>query len=75
MSKTLRLSFSLKNTYRVNSIIYSLKQIPLIKKLIPGKAYQVHGLKGFANVLFWIWEVLSAFLGKLLYFLLMFAFM
>lgn len=73
MSKTLRLSFSLKNTYRVNSIIYSLKQIPLIKKLIPGKAYQVHGLKVFANVLFWIWEVLSAFLGKLLYFLLMFA--
>ena len=72
MSKTLRLSFSLKNTYRVNCIIYSLKQIPLIKKLIPGKAYQVQGLKVFANVLFWIWEVLSAFLGKLLYFLLMF---
>lgn len=73
MSKTLRFSFALKNTYRVNSIIYSLKQIPLIKKLIPGKAYQVRGLKVFANVLFWIWEVLSAFLGKLLYFLLMFA--
>lgn len=73
MSKTLQLSFSLKNTYRVNSIIYSLKQIPLIRKLIPGKAYQVHGLKVSANVLFWIWEVLSAFLGKLLYFLLMFA--
>lgn len=72
MSKILRLSFSLKNTYRVNCIIYSLKQIPLIKKLIPGKAYQVRGLKVFANVLFWIWEVLSAFLGKLLYFLLMF---
>lgn len=73
MSKMLRLSFSLKNTYRVNSIIYSLKQIPLIKKLIPGKAYQSRGLKVFANVLFWIWEVLSAFLGKFLYFLLMFA--
>lgn len=73
MSKILRLSFSLKNTYRVNCIIYSLKQIPLIKKLIPGKAYQSRGLKVFANVLFWIWEVLSAFLGKLLYFLLMFA--
>lgn len=72
MIKTLRLSFSLKNTYRVNSIIYSLKQIPFIGKCIPGKAYQVHGLKVFANVLFWIWEVLSAFLGKLLYFLMMF---
>ncbi len=72
MIKTLRLSFSLKNTYRVNSIIYSLKQIPFIGKCIPGKAYQVHGLKVFANVLSWIWEVLSAFLGKLLYFLMMF---
>ncbi|MBR6538051.1 MAG: hypothetical protein IKT67_12720 [Lachnospiraceae bacterium] len=72
MSKTLRLSFSLKNTYRVNSIIYALKQIPLIKKLIPGKAYQSRGLKVFANVLFWIWEVLSTFLWKLVYFLLMF---
>lgn len=72
MSKTLRLSFALKNSYRVNSIIYSLKQIPLVKKLIPEKAYQARGLKIFANVLFWIWEVLSAFLGKLLYFLLMF---
>ncbi len=73
MIKTLRLSFALKNTYRVNSIIYSLKQIPLIKKLIPDKAYQIRGFKVFANVLFWIWEVISAFLGKFLYFLLMFA--
>ncbi len=72
MSKTLRLSFSLKITYRVNSIIYALKQIPLIKKLIPEKAYQCRGLKIFANVLFWIWEVLSAFLWKFVYFLLMF---
>lgn len=72
MSKTLRLSFSLKNTYRVNSIIYALKQIPLIKKLIPEKAYQSRGLKVFANVLFWIWEVLSAFFWKMVYFLLMF---
>ena len=72
MSKTLRLSFSLKNTYRVNSIIYAIKQIPLIKKLIPARAYQSRGLKVFANVLFWIWEVISAFMWKLMYFLLMF---
>ena len=72
MSKTLRLSFSLKNTYRVNSIIYALKQIPLLKKLIPAKAYQSRGLKVFANVLFWIWEVVSVFFWKLVYFLLMY---
>ena len=28
MGKTFRISFSLRNTYRVNSILYALKQIP-----------------------------------------------
>ena len=34
MIKTLRLSFSLKNTYRVNSILYAIRQIPLIGKIV-----------------------------------------
>lgn len=62
-----RISFSLKNTYRVNSIIYSLKQIPLIKKLLPASLYQNRGLKIFANIIAIIWEILSTFLGKALY--------
>ena len=33
MNKTLKISFALKNTYRVNSILYGLKQIPLVKKI------------------------------------------
>lgn len=69
MNKTLRISFSLKNTYRVNTILYSLKQIPLLKKVIPDSLYQIKGLKIFANIVAGIWEVLSAFLGKFLYFL------
>ncbi|MGI6010831.1 MAG: hypothetical protein ACOX8H_04950 [Ruminococcus sp.] len=73
MIKTLRLSFSLRNTYRVNSILYSLKQIPLIKKLLPDMLYRVWGLKVFANVLSVLWELISIFLGKFLYFLLMIA--
>ena len=32
MLKTLRISFALKNTYRVNGILHSLKQIPLLKQ-------------------------------------------
>ena len=71
MNKTLKLSFSLKNTYRVNSILYSLKQIPLIKRLLPDRLYQVRGPKIFANILSVLWEVVSIFLGKLLYLLLM----
>ena len=73
MFKTLRLSFSLKNTYRVNSILYAIKQIPLIKRIIPSMVYQIRGFKIFANILSAIWELISVFLGKLLYFLLMIA--
>ena len=71
MNKTLKISFSLKNTYRVNSILFSLKQIPLLKKLLPATLYQVKGLKVFANVLSVLWEIVSVFLGKFLYFLTM----
>ena len=68
MNKTLRISFALKNTYRVNSILYSLKQIPLVKKLLPESLYRVRGLKIFANIISGIWEIISVFLGKFLYF-------
>ena len=71
MLKTLRISFSLKNTYRVNSILYAIRQIPLIKRIIPATVYQIQGFKIFANILSVIWEILSVFLGKLLYFLMM----
>lgn len=67
MNKTLRISFALKNTYRVNGILFSLKQIPLLKKLLPASLYGAKGLKGFANVLSALWEIVSVFLGKILY--------
>lgn len=68
MNKTLKISFSLKNTYRVNGILYSLKQIPVLKRLLPQSLYKIRGLKIFANVLSVIGETLSMFVGKLLYF-------
>lgn len=67
MNKTLRLSFSIKNTYRVNGILFSLKQIPLLKRLLPATLYKVKGLKIFANILSVLWEIVSAFIGKFLY--------
>ena len=33
--KTLRITFSLRNTYRVNSILHALKQIPLVGGFCP----------------------------------------
>lgn len=71
MNKTLKLSFALRNTYRVNSILYSLKQIPLIKRLLPDTLYQAKELKIFANIISVLWEIAFVFLGKLLYLLLM----
>ena len=59
MLNTLRLSFSLKNTYRVNSILYSIRQIPLLKRLLPATIYQIRGCKIFANVLSVLWELVS----------------
>ena len=67
MLNTMLLSFSLKNTYRVNAILHSLKQIPLLKRLLPDTLYRVRGLKIFANVLAALYELLSVFLFKFLY--------
>ena len=68
MLKTLRLSFSLRNTYRVNSILYSLKQVPLIKEILPDSLYRFGALKTLANLLSVIWEFFSIFIWKILYF-------
>lgn len=69
MLKTLKISFALKNTYRVNSILYSLKQIPLLKRALPEALYRVRGFKLLANVLSVLWEIFSTFIGKFIYLL------
>lgn len=73
MYRTFKIAFSLKNTYRVNTILYSLKQIPFIKRILPQELYRDSDLKIFANIVSGIWEFIKAFLGKFLYFLLMIA--
>lgn len=60
-------SFQLKNAYRVNSIIYSINQLPLIKRILPRKLYQSKGLKTLGNVISAFMEVIGTFLGKGLY--------
>lgn len=73
MNKTFKIAYSLKNTYRVNTILYSLKQIPVLKKLFPQELYRDPDYKIFANIMSGILEFIKAFLGKFLYFLLMIA--
>lgn len=61
------ISTRLRISYRVNSILYWLKRIPLLGRLLPARPYQFAGLKSFALVLAVLWELLTFFLGKLLY--------
>ena len=74
MLKTFIQSFKLRNTYKVNTIIYSIKQIPIIKKILPDSLYKNKGLKIFANIISILVEIINIFIGKLLYILLMIVF-
>lgn len=67
MLKTFVTSFKLKNTYRVNSIIYSIKGLPIINKILPSSLYKNKSLKIFGNIISFLWEVVSTFLWKGLY--------
>lgn len=71
MLQTFKTAYALKNTYRVNGIIYSIKQIPLLGRVLPDALYRVRVFKVLGNILSGIWEFVSAFLGKFLYVLLM----
>ncbi|CAB1245622.1 conserved membrane protein of unknown function [Ruminococcaceae bacterium BL-6] len=69
--KTFAISFRLRNAYKTNGIIYALKSIPLVNKMLPSALYASSGLKSFANILSILFEIVSAFAGKALYLLLM----
>ena len=71
MFKSFILSYKIRNTYRVNSIIYSIKQLPLIGKKLPTSLYSSKGLKIFGNIISTILEIINIFLGKAIYILLM----
>ncbi len=67
MLKTFRDSFRLRIAYKTNSVIFSLKTLPLIKRLLPEKLYASKGLKTFASVISILSEIMSVFMGKLIY--------
>ena len=67
MLKTFITSFKLQNTYRTNSIIYSIKQLPLIKRILPNSLYKSKGLKIFAGIISILLEIINIFIGKIIY--------
>lgn len=72
MIKTYRIAFRLKNTYRVNGFLFFLRQLPVLKKFLSGTLFASPGLKILANIVAVIQEIGSAFIGKILYFALMY---
>lgn len=66
-------SFKLRNTYKTNALLYSLKCLPLIGKIFPDSLYSVGFLKIIANILSILYEFVWIFLGKAIYLLVLWA--
>lgn len=73
MIKTLRITLQLRITYKCNAVIYALRQLPLIGKHIPEALFGSAALKLLVTVIAIGWELVAAFLGKAVYFLLILA--
>lgn len=71
MLKTLRITFSLRMTCKINAVLYGIKHLPLVGKWLPDDVYKARWLKVLATVLAVLWEISGAMIGKLLYLLVM----
>ena len=69
MFKTWKIAYSLKNTYRVNSILYALKQIPILGRFLPDGLYRVRGFRVSANILSGLWQLATVRSGEVVYLL------
>lgn len=67
MTETFITAFRLKITYRVNGVIYSIKQLPIIGKKLPVSLYSCHPLKILGTVISILIELFNIFATKLLY--------
>lgn len=61
------ISFRLRIACRVNGILYWLKRLPLLRRILPGSLYGAGWLKTAATILAAQWELFSFFFGKILY--------
>lgn len=72
MFDTFLISFRLRMTYKVNSFLHGLKSLPLIRRLLPTSLYDCQGLKWVAVIAAFLGEFFGMFIGRLIYFALMF---
>ena len=64
MRKVFWISFRLRMTYRINSILYAIRQVPGLKRILPVSLYGKTGLKMVFTVLALLWEIVSIFINK-----------
>ncbi|WP_426351106.1 hypothetical protein ACPWSR_07740 [Alloiococcus sp. CFN-8] len=67
MIDTFITTFKLRNAYRVNTIIYGLRNLPGFKRVLKTSLYGNKGIKIFVDILSILGEVASIFLGKAFY--------
>ena len=68
MGRTLWISFSLRNAYRINALLYRLRQLPLLGRILPPELYNSRWPRRVAAAVTVLWELVSVFLWKGVYF-------
>ncbi len=72
MFDTFLISLRLRIAYKINGFLHGLKSLPLIRRLLPTALYDHQGLKAAATIVALLKEFFGMFLGRILYFALMF---
>ncbi|MBR5992232.1 MAG: hypothetical protein IK018_00315 [Lachnospiraceae bacterium] len=68
MFKTLKMMLKLKKTYRINTILYILRQLPLVNRILPPSLTGHKILSAIVTLILIIWEITAIFAGKLIYY-------
>lgn len=74
MIQTLAVYFSLEISYKMNSILYHLRKLPLIKRVFAGKSYDMNNFKAIIKVFAILNEIIGTILYKALYLLMVIGF-
>lgn len=67
MLNTVLTSIKINNAYYTNTLIYRLKQLPFIGKKISKGLYSNEGLKVLVNLVVFLYQIISPFIGKFIY--------
>ena len=72
MIRTFVIAFRIRIAYRINTILYRIRSVLERTHVFPERIFAAHWLAQLVSVCAAIWEVVSAFLGKVVYFLVLY---